>query len=150
MDALEPFQVPGPVQDPQVLPYLELADRKNFDVNLKVFIQPEGSEEKQVSHSNFKHMYWNVNQQLAHHTANGCNINVGDLYASGTISGPTPEAYGSMLELAWMGTKPIAMPDGTERKFIHDGDTVIMRGYAEKDGVRIGFGEVRNKVLPTL
>ena len=149
MDALEPFQVPGPVQDPQVLPYLELADRKNFDVNLKVFIQPEGSEEKQVSHSNFKHMYWNVNQQLAHHTANGCNINVGDLYASGTISGPTPEAYGSMLELAWMGTKPIPMPDGTERKFIHDGDTVIMRGYAEKDGVRIGFGEVRNKVLPT-
>lgn len=150
MDALEPFQVPGPVQDPQVLPYLELAGRKNFDVNLKVFIQPEGSEEKQVSHSNFKHMYWNVNQQLAHHTANGCNINVGDLYASGTISGPTPEAYGSMLELAWMGTKPIPMPDGTERKFIHDGDTVIMRGYAEKEGVRIGFGEVRNKVLPTL
>jgi fumarylacetoacetase len=95
-------------------------------------------------------MYWNMAQQLAHHTINGCNIDVGDLYASGTISGHTPDSYGSMLELAWKGTKPITLNDGTERKFILDGDTVIMKGHAEKDGVRIGFGEVRSKVLPTL
>ena len=93
-------------------------------------------------------MYWNVRQQLAHHTVNGCNINVGDMYASGTISGPTPDSYGSMLELAWKGTKPLLMPDGTERKFIHDGDRVSIRGYAERDSVRIGFGEVTNKIKP--
>lgn len=149
LDALEPFRVQGVVQDPKVLPYLEVSGKRNFDLELEVYIQPEGSVEKQVSHSNFKYMYWNICQQLAHHTSNGCNINVGDMYASGTISGPTPDAYGSMLELAWKGTKPLPMPDGTERKFIQDGDTVIMRGYGEKDGVRIGFGEVRNKVLPS-
>ncbi len=147
MDALEPFRVAGVKQDPAVLPYLKTTGDRNFDVNLEAIIKPDKSEECLVSRSNFRHMYWNVNQQLAHHTVNGCNINVGDMYASGTISGPTPDAYGSMLELAWKGTKPIAMPDGTERKFIHDGDTVIMRGYAERDGVRVGFGEVSNKVL---
>jgi len=149
LDALEPFRVSGPEQDPEVLPYLKFTGNRNFDVNLEVSIQPEGSDETIVSRSNFKHMYWNVNQQLAHHTVNGCNINVGDLYASGTISGPTPDAYGSMLELAWAGTKPVKLSDGTERKFIEDGDTVFIRGYAEKDGVRIGFGEVKAKVLPT-
>ena len=87
-------------------------------------------------------------QQLAHHTVNGCNINVADMYASGTISGPTPSSYGSMLELSWKGTKPIQMPDGTERKFIQDNDTIIMKGYAEKDGLRVGFGECRTTVLP--
>jgi fumarylacetoacetase len=93
-------------------------------------------------------MYWNVNQQLAHHTVNGCNIQVGDLYASGTISGPSPGSYGSMLELSWNGQKPLTMPDDTDRKFIEDGDTVIMKGLAEKDGVRIGFGECKGKILP--
>jgi fumarylacetoacetase len=93
-------------------------------------------------------MYWNMAQQLAHHTVNGCNIRIGDLMASGTISGPTAESFGSMLELAWKGTKPVKMSDGTERKFINDNDTVIMHGYSEKDGVRIGFGEVKGKVLP--
>ena len=93
-------------------------------------------------------MYWNVSQQLAHHTVNGCNIKVGDMYASGTISGPTPDSYGSMLELAWKGTKPIKMKDGSERKFINDYDTVIMRGYSERKGIRVGFGEVRNTVYP--
>ncbi|REE01250.1 fumarylacetoacetase [Marinoscillum furvescens] len=148
LDALDPFRVPGPKQDPKVLPYLEYSGDKNFDINLEVLIQPENADAKRVSLSNFKYMYWNIAQQLAHHTVNGCNINVGDMYASGTISGPTPDSYGSMLELAWKGTKPVPMPDGTERKFIHDGDTVIMRGFAEKDGVRIGFGEVKTKVLP--
>ena len=148
MDALEPFRTTGPEQNPKVLEYLEYKGKKNFDINLQVLLQPEGGEENVICNSNFKHMYWNVNQQLAHHTINGCNIQIGDMYASGTISGPTPDSYGSMLELAWKGTKPIKLSDGTERKFIQDGDTVIMRGYTEKDGVRIGFGEVKSKVLP--
>jgi fumarylacetoacetase len=89
-----------------------------------------------------------VNQQLAHHTVNGCNLQVGDVYASGTISGSTPGSYGSMLELTWNGQKELTMPDGSGRKFIHDGDTVILRGCAERDGVRIGFGECRGKIVP--
>jgi len=148
MDALEPFIVNGPEQDPEVLPYLKYDKATHFDVKLEVGIQPEGSSETTVSNSNFKHMYWNVRQQLAHHTVNGCNMQVGDMYGSGTISGPEDSAYGSMLELSWRGTKPLAMKDGSERKFIQDGDTVIMRGHAEKNGVRVGFGEVKAKVLP--
>jgi len=93
-------------------------------------------------------MYWNMAQQLAHHTVNGCNINIGDLYGSGTISGKEENSYGSMLELAWMGTKPLQMKDGSERKFINDGDTVTMKGFGEKDGKRVGFGEVSTKILP--
>jgi fumarylacetoacetase len=95
-------------------------------------------------------MYWNVNQQLTHHTINGCNIKVGDMYASGTISGPSPGSFGSMLELTWNGEKPLQLLDGTERRFIDDGDTITMRGYAEKDDVRIGFGECKGKILPAL
>ena len=148
MDALEPFRAQGPEQDPKVLPYLEVEGPKNFDINLEVAIQPEGAQASVVSRSNFKYMYWNVNQQLAHHAVNGCNIQVGDMYASGTISGPTPDSYGSMLELAWRGSKPLSLDNGAERKFILDGDTVIMKGHAEKDGVRVGFGEVSTQVLP--
>ncbi|HEX9649387.1 MAG TPA: fumarylacetoacetase [Cyclobacteriaceae bacterium] len=148
LDALEPFRVDGPTQEEKVLPYLAFEGSKNFDINLEVFIKPDKSEEVSVSKSNFRHMYWNVNQQLAHHTVNGCNIQIGDMYASGTISGPTPDTYGSMLELAWQGTKPIRMKDGSVRKFINDGDEVILRGYCEKNGIRVGFGEVRNRVLP--
>ena len=146
LEALEPFRVAGPVQNPEVLPYLKYSGDSHFDINLEVFIQPEGSVETCVSRTNFKHMYWNVRQQLAHQTVNGCNVNVGDMYASGTISGPTPDSYGSMLELAWKGTKPLLMPDGTKRKFIHDGDQVSIRGFAEKNGIRIGFGVVTNKI----
>ncbi len=148
LEAFEPFRVSGPQQEPKVLPYLEYEGQKNYDIQLEVGITPEGSDEKTVCHSNFKYMYWNMVQQLAHHTINGCNINVGDLYGSGTISGKDENSYGSMLELAWMGTKPIKMNDGTERKFINDGDTITMRGYSEKDGVRVGFGEVSAKILP--
>ncbi|WP_396590669.1 fumarylacetoacetase [Allomuricauda sp. R78024] len=148
LEALEPFRVSGPDQEPKVLPYLEYEGIKNYDIKLEVGISPDGSEEETVCHSNFKYMYWNMAQQLAHHTVNGCNINVGDLYGSGTISGKDENSYGSMLELAWMGTKPIKMKDGSERKFINDGDTVIMRGSAEKDGIKVGFGEVSAKVLP--
>lgn len=148
LDALEPFRVAGPVQDPKVLPYLEYKGDKHIAINLEVAIQPENSTEKVVANSNYKYMYWNMNQQLAHHTINGCNINCGDLMASGTISGPNVGEYGSMLEISWKGTKPVLMNDGTERKFINDLDTVIMRGYAKNDAVRIGFGEVSAKVLP--
>lgn len=148
MDALEPFRSESPKQDPEVLPYLKSNAENNFDIALEVQIAPEGQEAYTVCRSNFKYMYWSMAQQLAHHTVNGCNMRVGDMCASGTISGPTPDSYGSMLELSWRGTKPIAMPDGTERKFIQDGDTVIMKGTCEKDGIRIGFGEVSAKVLP--
>ncbi len=148
LDALEPFRVEGPKQDPKVLPYLQIEGKQNFDIHLDVFIQAEGQKEHQVCHSNHKYLYWSVQQQLAHQTVNGCNIKVGDMYGSGTISGPTPEAYGSMLEISWQGTKPVKMPDGSERKFIQDNDTIIMRGYSENDKVRIGFGEVSTKILP--
>jgi fumarylacetoacetase len=148
LEALEPFRVAGPTQEPKVLPYLEYEGAKNYDINLEVDITPNGGEANTICHSNFKYMYWNMAQQLAHHTVNGCNINVGDMMASGTISGKDENAYGSMLELAWMGTKPVQLKDGSERKFILDGDTVTMRGYAEKDGKRVGFGEVSTKVLP--
>ena len=149
MDAMEAFKVPGPVQDPEVLPYLKTDGDFHYDLNLQVALKPDGTEETVLANSNFKYMYWNVNQQLAHHTSNGCNMQIGDLYGSGTISGPTPEEYGSMLEISWRGEQPVKMKDGTERKFIQDGDTVIMRGTADKNGVRIGFGEVKAKVLPS-
>jgi len=148
MDALEPFAVAGPNQDPEVLGYLKYEGDCHFDVDLQVGIQPAGAEETVVCNSNMKYLYWNVKQQLAHHTANGCNMQVGDMYGSGTISGPEPHEFGSMLEISWRGSKPVAMNDGTERKFIQDGDTVKMRAHAEKNGVRIGFGEVSAKVLP--
>ena len=149
LEALEPFQVEGPVQEPEVLPYLKYSGKKNYEINLEVAIQTPAGVSKTVSHSNFKYMYWNMAQQLAHHTVNGCNICVGDMYASGTISGPTADSYGSMLEITWGGKNPVQMPDGTERKFINDNDTVVMKGYAEKNGVRIGFGECSGKILPS-
>jgi fumarylacetoacetase len=148
LDALQAYKCEGPTQEHHELSYLEFEGEKSYDINLQVFIQPENGEENLICKSNLKYMYWNMAQQLAHHTVNGCNVRCGDLMGSGTISGPTPDSYGSMLELAWKGTKPLKMSDGTERKFIQDNDSVIMRGYCEKDGVRIGFGEVRAKVLP--
>lgn len=148
MDALEPYRCATPTQDPKPFEYLQFEGEKSFDIHLEMYIQPEGGEENRVSHSNYKYMYWNPSQQLAHHTINGCDINCGDLMGSGTISGPTPESFGSMLELAWKGTKPITLSDGSQRKFILDGDTVIQRGYCEKNGVRIGFGDAANKILP--
>jgi fumarylacetoacetase len=148
MDALEPFRCASPFQEPEVLPYLKSEGDHNFDIALEVQISPEGGQPHTICNSNFKYMYWSMAQQLAHHTVNGCNMRIGDMCASGTISGPTSNSYGSMLELTWRGTKPIAMPDGSERKFIMDGDTVIMKGHCEKNGIRIGFGDVTAKVLP--
>ncbi|MBS9522893.1 fumarylacetoacetase [Litoribacter alkaliphilus] len=149
MEAMEPFRTSSPKQDPEVLPYLQCEGDHGFDINLEVFIQPENGKPSKVCSSNYKYMYWNIAQQLAHHTVNGCNINVGDMYASGTISGPTEDSFGSMLELAWKGTKPVKLDSGEERKFIEDGDSVIMKGHCQKDEIRVGFGEVSSKVLPT-
>lgn len=148
LEALEPFRTASPKQEPEVLDYLKFEGDKNFDINLEVYLQPENGEENLICQSNYKYMYWNMAQQLAHHTINGCNVEVGDLYASGTISGSEPNSFGSMLELTWRGQNPLKLSDGTERKFIEDHDTIIMRGFSEKNGIRVGFGEVRGKVLP--
>ncbi|MDG1440366.1 MAG: fumarylacetoacetase [Flavobacteriales bacterium] len=148
LDALEPFRTSGPVQNPKVLPYLEYKNDKHLNIDLSVSIKIPNGEEKVVTESNYKHMYWNMNQQLAHHSVNGCNINCGDLLASGTISGPQKGSFGSMLEISWRGTQPVSMPDGSERKFINDGDTVIFRGAATNGSYKVGFGELVSKVLP--
>ena len=148
LEALEPFRTASPKQEPEVLDYLKFEGDKNFDINLEVYLQPENGEENLICQSNYKYMYWNMTQQLAHHTINGCNVEVGDLYASGTISGSEPNSFGSMLELTWRGQNPLKLSDGSERKFIEDHDTIIMRGFSEKNGIRVGFGEVRGKVLP--
>ncbi len=150
MDALLPFKTDAPKQNPEPLPYLKEKNRHTFDINLEVAIQPENTTEKVVSKSNFKYLYWTMAQQLAHHTINGCRVNSGDMMGSGTISGATEDSFGSMLELTWSGKNPIKMNDGSERKFINDYDTVIMRGYCEKNGVRIGFGECSSKLLPSI
>lgn len=150
LDALEPFRSASPVQDPPVLPYLQQQGPGHFDIALEAAIATGDGRETVICRSNFKHLYWSMAQQLAHHTVNGCNVRAGDVMASGTISGDTEDSYGSLLELTWKGTKPLAMHDGTERKFLLDGDTLVMRGHCVKDGVRIGFGEVRGEVLPAV
>lgn len=148
LDALEPFRTEGPAQDPTPLTYLQTSGPHAFDIGLEVSIAPENGTPTTICRSNFRYMYWSMAQQLAHHTVNGCNIRCGDLLASGTISGPTPDSYGSMLELTWRGTKPLQLTNGEERKFIADGDTVTLHGHCTKNGVRIGFGTVEAKVLP--
>lgn len=151
LDALEPFRCASPKQDdPKPLTYLQQTGDHAFDINLQVGITPENGEETIVSNTNFKYMYWTMSQQLAHHTINGCRINSGDMMGSGTLSGPVEGSLGSMLEITWGGQNPIKMKDGSERKFINDGDTVIMRGYCKNDSVRIGFGEVSSKLLPPI
>jgi fumarylacetoacetase len=152
MDALAPFKTTCPTQEPKPLAYLnEKASDNSFDINLSVELLPENAETATViCETNFKYMYWSMAQQLTHHTITGCKVEVGDMMGSGTISGPTPDSYGSMLEIAWNATKPVTLDGGATRSFIEDGDTVIMKGYSEKDGIRVGFGEVRGKVLPAL
>ena len=148
LDALEPFRVNGEKQDPATLPYLRFEGQKNIDIELEVQISSDNFAPHSLTKSNYKHLYWNMAQQLAHHTINGCNVNAGDIMASGTISGSNPETYGSMLELTWKGTKPIKMPDGTDRKFLNDYDTIHMKAHAKCGNYRIGFGEIRTKILP--
>lgn len=148
LEALEQFKVSGPIQNTKVLPYLKYSGKKNYNIELEVSIKPEDSDEQVIAKSNFKYLYWNMTQQLTHQTVNGCNINVGDLYGSGTISGKSTDSYGSMLELSWMGTKPLQMKNGSIRKFLKDGDTISLSGFSQKNGQRVGFGEVKTKILP--
>ena len=147
LEALEPFKTKGPEQFPSPLPYLKTIGNPTYNINLEVYIKTEKmSVPYLISKSNFKYLYWNIYQQLAHHTVNGCNINPGDLMASGTISGSDKSSFGSMLELSWKGTNPIKLPDGEERKFLEDGDEVFIKGYCQGDGYRVGFGEVTGKI----
>ncbi len=147
MEALEPFRCESVKQEPEVLSYLQYSGNKNFNINLEVDLAPENQEATTICKSNFKYMYWNMAQQLAHHTVNGCNVNVGDVMASGTISGKDENSYGSMLELCWGGKKDIQLNGGETRKFILDGDTITMRAYCENDSKRIGFGESIGKIV---
>lgn len=148
LDALEPFRVDAPKQDPPVLDYLQYEGKKAFDIQLEVYLKPHGGQEHKISASNHKYLYWTIVQQLAHHTVNGCNLNVGDMMASGTISGPTKDSFGSLLELTWGGQEPIQLADGSERKFLQDYDTITIRGFCERGGIRVGFGEVTTQILP--
>ena len=145
LDALEPFRTKSQREDP-VLPYLE--DDVGFDINVEVWLRTaKMNEPVRLSRGNFRDMYWTVAQFVAHHTSNGCNLQPGDLLASGTISGPTKDSRGSLLELAWRGSEPLELPGGESRKFLEDGDEVILRAYCEREGhPRIGFGECRGIV----
>lgn len=148
LDALEPFRLPGPPQEPRPLPYLQSSGDWGLDIHLEVSLQGAKMDRPQrISASNARHLYWNVAQQLAHHTVNGCNLRPGDLLATGTISGPTPDSYGSLLELAWKGTKPIQFPNGEQRTYLQDGDRLTLTGWCQGDGYRVGFGEVTGRVL---
>lgn len=151
MEALAPFRVDTPIQDPRPLNYLQhQADQKyGVDIHLEVQLKPEGDKEAStICRTNFKHMYWSMAQQLAHHTVSGCNTKVGDLMGSGTISGPTPDSFGSLLELTWNGAKPLTLADGSTRQFLQDGDEVTLAGWAQGEHYRVGFGVCRGKILP--
>jgi fumarylacetoacetase len=149
MEALEEFRIPGPIQDPPPLPYLSSQLPWSYNLNLEVYLTTNTSQEKNlISKGNFSSMYWNLSQQVAHHTSNGCNLRVGDLLASGTISGKDPDSYGSMLELTWRGAKPLRLKSGEERSSLLDGDTVSMTGYSLGTGYTIGFGEVTGTIEP--
>ncbi|WP_321840586.1 fumarylacetoacetase [Paraburkholderia bannensis] len=149
LDALEPFRVAQPVQEPQPLEYLRHAGHHGFDIALEVLLRPEGaSEATTIARTNFRHMYWTMAQQLAHHTVAGCNTRVGDLMGSGTISGPTPDSFGSLLELTWNAKNPLELKTGGTRGFIEDGDELTLAGWCQGDGYRVGFGECVGKILP--
>jgi len=149
MAALAPFRCDGPTQDPEPLPYLRSPEPRGLDIDLEVGLQSAQMDAPHtVCQSNTRHLYWDVHQQLAHHTVNGCNVRPGDLMASGTISGPTPDSYGSLLELTWRGEHPIELPTGETRTFLEDGDRVTMTAWAQGDGYRVGFGSATAEVLP--
>ncbi len=145
LEALDPFRCPNPVQDPAPLPYLQSPENWALDIHLEVHLQNQV-----ISRTNFKTMYWNILQQLTHHTVTGCNIQPGDLMASGTISGPTPDSCGSMLELTWAGQRPLKLKNGEERKFLQDGDEITLTGECRGEGYCVGFGEVTGMILPTV
>jgi fumarylacetoacetase len=148
LEALEPFRTAGPIQDPTPLSYLQTAGPWAYDIRLEVYLEGERTGgPRRVCSSNFKYLYWNIAQQMTHHTVNGCNLRPGDLLASGTISGPAPDSYGSLLELTWRGTRPLTFPGG-QQTFLEDGDRVTITGWCQGDGYRVGFGTVTGKVLP--
>jgi len=147
-EALEPFRVDGPSQEPEVQPYLKTQGPCNYDVELNVYIQVADQEPALISVSNTRFLYWNVGQQLAHHTVNGCNVRIGDIYASGTISAPYKGGEGSLIELTEQGQRPIILPDGTERRFLQDGDTIHLRGFATNGEISLGFGLCSGTILP--
>jgi fumarylacetoacetase len=148
LDAIEPFRVAGPAQEPRPLPYLAQAGRRAFDIDLALSLKPQGGEATTLCRTNFKYLYWSMAQQLAHHTVSGCNTRVGDLMGSGTISGPDPDSRGSLLELAWNGQRPVSLAGGATRSFLEDGDEVVITGWCNGAGYRVGFGEVRGEILP--
>ncbi len=148
LDALEPFRVPGPDQDPVPLPYLAQTGPHALDIHLEIALIPPGGAPTTICRTNARHLYWSMAQQLAHHTVSGCNTRCGDVMASGTISGGAPDSRGSLLELAWNGQKPLALPGGTARSFLEDGDEVVMTGWCQGASYRVGFGEVRGRILP--
>lgn len=148
MDALEPFRRDNPAQSPEPLSYLRQQAPNAYDIALEVAVQPEGAAATTVCRTNFKAMYWTMAQQLAHHTVSGCNVRIGDLMGSGTISGTTADSCGSLLETTRNGTEPVTLAEGIKRGFLEDGDTVVMTGWCQGDGYRVGFGEVSGKVLP--
>jgi fumarylacetoacetase len=150
-EALKPFRIAGPAQEPEPLPYLRQAEPRNFDIHLEVALRPGASNKPSpICETNFKYMYWSSVQQAVHHAAGGCNFQCGDLLGSGTISGPAPSSFGSMLELTWNGARPITLDEGIQRRFLEDGDKVIMTGWCQAGALRIGFGEVSAEVLPAV
>jgi fumarylacetoacetase len=147
-EALEPFRRPLPPQDPEPLPYLRAKNDFTFDIQLEAHLQTVKMKAPHViTRTNFQNLYWSISQQLAHHTIGGCNLQPGDLLASGTISGPTEESRGCMLELSWRGANPLKLSNGETRKWLEDGDTLIITGWCEGDGYRVGFGEVSGRVI---
>ncbi|GLB49216.1 fumarylacetoacetase [Neptunitalea lumnitzerae] len=150
MDALAPFRTEGPKQEPKPFEYLQSEGAKNFDINLEASLITQEGSTTLLSKSNAKYMYWNMAQQLAHHTINGCKVNSGDMMASGALSGDTPDSYSSLLELTKCGKEPVTLEDGEPRYFVNDNDTISIKGYCQNDKVRIGFGEVANKLLPAI
>jgi len=150
LEALEPFRCKGPEQSPTPFEYLQDQGPSTFDINLFASIQTEKMKgQHQLSKTNFKYLYWSMKQQIAHHTVSGCNLRPGDLLASGTISGPVPDSYGSLIEITWGGSKPFTVAETSqERKYIQDGDTITFTGHAQADGYRVGFGQCVGKLLP--
>lgn len=149
MDALEPFRCESPKKDIKPLPYLQQKRADNsFDIQLKAYLETPEGDKNLLTETNYKYLYWTMDQQLAHHTVNGCIVRSGDLMGSGTISGPSIDSYGSMLELTWGGKKPIELKDGSKRIYFNDYDKVIFTGHCKNEEIAIGFGKCEGKILP--
>ena len=148
LSALEPFRIEGPTQDPQPLPYLQRIGPSHFDITLEAWHETADGSRTLLTRTNHKHLYWDIRQQLVHHTSNGCPVRTGDILASGTISGPERSSWGCLLELSWNGQELVALKDGTSRAFIEDGDSIILKAWADEDKHRVSLGEIRNTVVP--